>query len=125
MQTFSLPLMSDNISREDVNSVINFLNQDPIPRLTNGPKVVELEQKWSEWLGVKHSVFVNSGSSANELTMLALRHMFPEGGEIIVPPLTWISDINAVLFSGFDPVFTDINLKNLSFYINELEMAIR
>jgi CDP-6-deoxy-D-xylo-4-hexulose-3-dehydrase len=68
----TLPLMSDNIDRSDINSVIDFLSQDPIPRLTNGEKVIEFEKKWSEWLGVKHSVFVNSGASANELTMLVL-----------------------------------------------------
>ena len=37
----SLPLMSDNISRRDVDCLIDFLKQDPIPRLTNGDRVVE------------------------------------------------------------------------------------
>jgi len=124
MEDFKLPLMCNNIDREDIDKLVEFLKQDPIPRLTNGDKVLQFEKEWSEWLGVKYSVFVNSGSSANELTMLALKHMFPEGGEIIVPPLTWISDINSILFSGFDPVFTDINLKNLSFDLDKLEMTI-
>ena len=124
MKKLKLPLMTDNIDRDDVNSIIEFLNQDPIPRLTNGEKVKEFENKWSEWLGVKHSVFVNSGASANELTMLALKYMFPEGGEIIVPPLTWISDINSVLFANFEPVFVDINFNNLSFDLDELEKKI-
>jgi CDP-6-deoxy-D-xylo-4-hexulose-3-dehydrase len=56
--------------------------------------------------------------------MLALRHKYPEGGEIIVPPLTWISDINSVLFAEFTPVFVDINFKNLSFDLDKLEEAI-
>ena len=102
----TLPLMSDNISREDVDCLIEFLKQDPVPRLTNGDKVKEFENKWSEWLGVKHSVFVNSGTAANELTMLSLKHLYPEGGEVIIPPLTWVSDVNSVLFSGFNPVFS-------------------
>lgn len=123
MDKFKLPLMSDNISREDINSVIEFLQQDPIPKLTNGPKVVEFEQKWSEWLGVKHSLMVNSGTAANELTMLALKHIYG-GGEIIVPPLTWVSDVNSTLFAGFDPVFVDINMTNLSFNIDKLKEAI-
>lgn len=123
MNKFKLPLMSDNISREDINSVIEFLQQDPIPKLTNGPKVVEFEQKWSEWLGVKHSLMVNSGTAANELTMLALKHIYG-GGEIIVPPLTWVSDVNSTLFAGFDPVFVDINMTNLSFDIDKLKGAI-
>jgi CDP-4-dehydro-6-deoxyglucose reductase, E1 len=53
MSQFYLPLMDDNINREDVNSVIDFLNQDQIPKLTNGPKVVEFEKQWSEWAGCK------------------------------------------------------------------------
>ena len=48
MKDFKLPLMDDNIDRHDVNELIEFLQQDPIPRLTNGPKVRELEQQWSE-----------------------------------------------------------------------------
>ena len=116
--------MSDNISRDDIDCLVEFLQQEPIPRLTNGSKVVEFEEKWSKWLGVKHSVFVNSGTAANELTMLALKYMYPDGGQIIVPPLTWISDINSVWFADFDTVFVDINLKNLSFDLDKLERAI-
>jgi CDP-6-deoxy-D-xylo-4-hexulose-3-dehydrase len=123
MSQFYLPLMDDNINREDVNSVIDFLNQDPIPKLTNGPKVVEFEKQWSEWVGVKHSLLVNSGASANELTMLALKYMYGDG-EVIVPPLTWISDISSVLFAGFRPVFVDVNLDNLSFDLNKLKEVI-
>ena len=123
MSQFYLPLMDDNINREDVNSVIDFLNQDPIPKLTNGPKVVEFEKQWSEWVGVKHSLLVNSGASANELTMLALKYMYGDG-EVIVPPLTWISDISSVLFAGFRPVFVDVNFDNLSFDLNKLKEAI-
>jgi CDP-6-deoxy-D-xylo-4-hexulose-3-dehydrase len=124
MKDLKLPLMSDNISRDDIDCLVEFLQQEPIPRLTNGPKVVEFEKKWSEWLGVKHSVFVNSGTAANELTMLALKYMYPDGGDIIVPPLTWISDINSILFANFNPVFVDINLKNLSFDLDKLEESI-
>ena len=123
MSNFYLPLMSDNIDKEDVNALIDFLSQDQIPKLTNGPKVVEFENKWGEWLGTKYNLMVNSGASANELTMLALNYIH-DNGEIIIPPLTWISDISSVIFSGFKPVFCDINLKNLSFDIDKLKEAI-
>jgi CDP-6-deoxy-D-xylo-4-hexulose-3-dehydrase len=123
MNNFYLPLMSDNIDKEDVNALIDFLSQDQIPKLTNGPKVVEFENKWGEWLGTKYNLMVNSGASANELTMLALNYLH-EDGEIIIPPLTWISDISSVIFSGFKPVFCDINLKNFSFDIEQLKQAI-
>tara|TARA_R100001129_G_scaffold16887_1_gene11037 strand:- start:18536 stop:19747 length:1212 start_codon:yes stop_codon:yes gene_type:complete len=120
---YNIPLMSDNITREDVNELVNFLQQDPIPRLTNGPKVEEFEAKWSEWLGVKHSVFVNSGSSANYMTMQLLQYKYGPC-EVIVPPLTWVSDVASVLNTGHNPVFVDINLSNLSFNIQKLKQAI-
>jgi CDP-6-deoxy-D-xylo-4-hexulose-3-dehydrase len=123
MNNFYLPLMSDNIDKEDIKSLITFLDQEQIPKLTNGPKVVEFEKAWGEWLGTKYNLMVNSGASANELTMLALNYIQGEG-EIIVPPLTWISDVSSVLFAGFKPVFVDINLRNLSFDIDKLKKAI-
>jgi CDP-6-deoxy-D-xylo-4-hexulose-3-dehydrase len=123
MNNFYLPLMSDNIDKEDIKSLINFLDQEQIPKLTNGPKVIEFEKNWGKWLGTKYNLMTNSGASANELTMLALNYIHGEG-EIIVPPLTWISDISSVIFSGFKPVFVDINLKNLSFDISKLKEAI-
>ncbi len=120
---FYLPLMNDNIDKEDIQCVVDFLSQDNIPKLTNGPKVVEFENAWGEWLGTKYNLFVNSGASANELTMLALAHIIGEG-EIIVPPLTWISDISSVLFAGHKLVFVDVNFNNLSFDIEKLKEAI-
>lgn len=104
----SLPLMENNITRQDLDAVINYLQQDD-PILTQSANVRSFEEEWSQWLGVKYSVFVNSGSSANQLTMAALRLRYPEGGEVIVPPLTWVSDIAAVLQAGFSPVFVDID----------------
>jgi CDP-6-deoxy-D-xylo-4-hexulose-3-dehydrase len=105
------PLMNNNLLRVDLDSVIELLKQDD-PKLTNGPKIREFEEVWSEWLGVKYSVMLNSGASANDLTMLALRETFGSC-EIIVPALTWVSDIASVLNSGHTPVFVDINPNTL------------
>ena len=107
------PLMRNNISRADLDAMIDHLKQDD-PILTNGPQVRTFEDEWSHWLGVKHSIFVNSGSSANLLSMTLLRLAHPEGGEIIVPPLTWVSDIASVLQTGFKPVFVDIDPHSLA-----------
>jgi len=107
------PLMRNNIMREDLDLIIEHLKQDD-PILTNGINNSAFEKEWSKWLGVKYSVFVNSGSSANLLTMTLLKIRFPKGGEVIVPPLTWVSDISSVLQNGFTPVFADINPRTLS-----------
>jgi CDP-6-deoxy-D-xylo-4-hexulose-3-dehydrase len=110
-KSLDYPLMDNNILREDLDAVIAFL-QNGTPRLTQDMKVREFEQKWSEWVGIKHSLFVNSGASANLATIAALKHLYG-AGEIIVPPLTWVSDISSVIWNGFTPVFADINPKTL------------
>ena len=113
------PLMRNNILREDLDAVIQHLQQDD-PILTNGPYVKTFEEEWSKWLGVKYSVFVNSGSSANLLTMAMLKIRHPEGGEVIVPPLAWVSDITSVLQNGFKPVFADIDPRTMSMHPEQI-----
>jgi len=107
------PLMRNNILREDLDAVIAHLQQDD-PILTHGANVRAFESEWSEWLGVKYSVFVNSGASANLLSMAILKLRHPEGGEVLVPPLAWVSDIATVLQNGFTPVFVDICPRTLA-----------
>lgn len=107
----NIPLMDNNILPEDVNALIEFLRT--AKRLTNGPKVLEFEEAWSGWLGVKHSLFVNSGASANLITMCALRDLYGPG-EVIVPPITWSSDLSSVFAAGFTPVFADVAFHNMA-----------
>ena len=119
MNNMKFPLMKNNILREDLDSVIDYLQQsDPI--LTQSSNVKAFESEWSEYLGVKYSVFVNSGSSANLLTMAILKIKHPEGGEVIVPPLTWVSDIVSVIQHGFKPIFVDINPATLAMNNEEI-----
>lgn len=118
------PLMHNNISRSDADEVIKFLSQDPLPILTNSSKVKEFEKAWGDWLGTKYNVMINSGSAANELSLLYLKHKFPEGGEVIVPPLAWVSDVAAILQNDFTPVFCDIKLNNLALDIEDVKKKI-
>lgn len=107
------PLMKNNILREDLDAVIRLLQQDD-PILTASSNVRAFEEEWSQWLGVKHSVMVNSGASANLLTLAALKALHGPGGEVIVPTITWVSDIGSVLHAGFTPVFVDIDPRSLA-----------
>jgi len=108
---FSHPLMHNNFTKADMNAVIKLFKQKNII-LTQSKYVKKFEKKWSKWLGIKYSIFVNSGSSANLLTMTVLKILYGKG-EIILPTLTWVSDINSVIQNNFKPVFVDINPKNL------------
>jgi CDP-6-deoxy-D-xylo-4-hexulose-3-dehydrase len=111
MRKFNWPLMENNISKADLAGLADFLRQDD-PILTQSSQVQAFEEEWSAWLGVRYSVFVNSGSSANLLTISALREHCGLG-EIIVPTLTWVSDIASVIQCGFEPVFVDIDRRTL------------
>ena len=68
-----IKLVSDTIDRSDIDSLIEWLSQDDIPRLTKGDLTWELEKKWANKIGTKYSVFVNSGSSSILLTLAALK----------------------------------------------------
>ena len=116
------PLMRNNITREDLDALIAYLGA-PEPRLTQGAQVRAFEQEWSQWLGVPHSVFVSSGASANLLTLAALRERVG-GGEVIVPTLTWVSDVASVLHAGFTPVFVDIRPSTLGMDDEQVLAAI-
>jgi CDP-6-deoxy-D-xylo-4-hexulose-3-dehydrase len=122
ISAFKHPLMFDNITLKDRVLAANFLKKNNI--FTQSKKVKEFEKKWSNWLGVKYSIFVNSGSSANFLTFAALNIFLKSTTEVIVPPLTWNSDIVSILKNGFRPKFVDINLKNLSMNYDEIKKKI-
>ena len=114
-------LMDNNLTKSDMHSVRKLISKKDII-LTQSKKVKEFERNWSKWVGVKYSVFVNSGSSANFLTisLLNILNKNKNKNEIIVPSLTWVSDINSVIMNGFKPVFVDINFSNLSMNIDEV-----
>ena len=113
MKKYFHPLMENNIDDGDIKALQIFIKKNKNKIFTQSKKVKELEEKWSKWLGVKYSVFVNSGSSANLLSMNLIK-IFYGKGEVIVPSLTWVSDIASVIQNDLEPKFVDINLKNLS-----------
>ena len=116
--------MQENITNDDLKKVINFLKKKP--RLTASKKVFEFERKWSKWLGTKYSAFVNSGSSANLISIATLKiiNKNKNKNEIIVPTLTWSSDVSSIIHCGFKPVFADIQMNTLSMSLNDIKKKI-
>ena len=118
-------LMHNNFNRDDFKEVKKLLNKKN-PVLTQSKKVEEFEKKWSKWLGVKYSTYVNSGSSANYISISILKALQKKNkkNEIIVPSLTWVSDVNSIIMNNFKPVFVDINLNNLSMNLKQVKNKI-
>ena len=115
------PLMENTISLRDRLKMAAFVLTSS--RLTNGPKVREFEQKWSEWLGVKYSLYVSSGSTANSLLIEAVKEHYglKPGDKVVVPATTWMTNVAPVIQAGLQPIFCDINLRNFSFDTDELK----
>ena len=79
-----------------------------------------MKKKWSKWLGVKYSTYVNSGSSANFISISVLKYLNKNKDKNEISSLTWVSDINSVIMNNFKPVFVDVNLNNLSMNIDQV-----
>ena len=119
--SFNWPLINDNVSPSDRKVLSDFILSGE--RLTNGPKVKEFEKIWSEWLGTKHSVMVNSGASANYISIAMVKEL--KGvGEVIVPPIGWVSDLASVAQLGMTPVIVDVDMGSLAITAENIKRAI-
>ena len=75
-----------------------------------GHEIEEFENNLQEFVGTKHCVVVNSGTSALHAALLA--HNIGNGDEVIVPSFSFISTANSVIFVQAKPVFADIEEQN-------------
>ena len=121
VNNFTWPLINDNITQGDREVLADFCLHGE--RFTNGPKVKEFEKIWSEWLGVKHSVMVNSGASSNFISIAMVKELKGKG-EVIVPPIGWVSDISSVVQLGMTPVFVDVSLNDFNITAENIKKAI-
>jgi CDP-6-deoxy-D-xylo-4-hexulose-3-dehydrase len=115
-------LVSDTIDKNDINKLIEWLSQDTVPQLTKGKLTIELEKKWAQKIGTKYSVYVNSGSSAILLSLAALLYLGRiKNKKIVVPSLSWATDVSSPMLLGMEPIMCDSNLKDLSCDLNHME----
>ena len=115
-------LVSDTIDEKDISKLIDWLKTNP--RLTKGPMTKKLEQKWADYIGTKHAVFVNSGSSSILLTMAALK-VFKGFKKIAAPAVSWATDVSSPMLLGMETVLVDCNLENLSVDLTDLERVFK
>jgi len=118
-----IKLVKDTIDSEDINRLVQWLQT--YPRLTKGDLTTEFEKKWSEWLGVKHSVFVNSGSSANLASIYSLIISNKlRNKKIVVPAVSWVTTVTPAIQFGLEPIMCDCDKDNLGLSIDHLKKII-
>jgi CDP-6-deoxy-D-xylo-4-hexulose-3-dehydrase len=119
-----ITLVKDTIDNNDIDKLINWLSK--YPRLTKGNLTLEFEKKWSEWLGVKYSIFVNSGSSAN---LAAVYSLILSGklknNKIVVPAVSWVTTVTPAIQLGMTPIMCECDMDNLGLDINHLKQIIK
>jgi len=118
----AIKLVSDTIDKKDLKALSDWMLHSETPQLTKGPLTIEFEKNWSEWLGVKHTTFVNSGSSAILLALAALKETNRLRNEkVVVPALSWVTDVSSVMQLGMTPILCDCNNEDLSLDLDDLE----
>jgi CDP-6-deoxy-D-xylo-4-hexulose-3-dehydrase len=118
-----IPLVKDTINKNDINELIDWLKTEP--QLTKGPLVVEFEKQWSKWLGRKHSVYVNSGSSANLAAVYSLiLSNKMKNKKIIVPAVSWVTTVTPAMHLGLEPIMCECDKSNLGLDVTHLKQLI-
>lgn len=129
--TYKFPLISRLYDQEEVAEVLETLLSPE--RLTLNAKaelkIEKFENLWSDYIGVKNGIMVNSGSSANLVAYYALsnptiRRPIKAGDEVITTALTWGTSVTPLYALGMKPVFIDVNLSDYTMNVDLIESAI-
>jgi len=124
MRTYEkIQLVKNTIDKNDLKYLTEWLDTDP--QLTKGKLTVDFENKWSEWLGCKYSVFVNSGSSANLAAIYSLiLSKKLKNNKIVVPAVSWVTTVTPAIHLGLKPIMCDCDKDNLGLDLDNLKQII-
>tara|TARA_B100001996_G_scaffold357206_1_gene321009 strand:- start:71 stop:1327 length:1257 start_codon:yes stop_codon:yes gene_type:complete len=122
--SWKVPIGGGFYGAEEVNAVVKcYLHGS----LSIQKPVIEFEKNFSNYIGVKYGVAVNSGTSANILALdtLIKSGKLSKGDHVVVPSTTFISVATPVLQLGLIPVYVDIEKETLNLDLEELKAAIK
>ncbi|ODS33658.1 MAG: aminotransferase arnB [Candidatus Scalindua rubra] len=115
----NIPLSRPDITESEINCVSNVLRT---PNLSLGPKLLEFEEKMAMYVGTKHAIAVNSGTSGLHIILKSFG--IKKGDKVITPPFSFIASANAILFVEAEPVFVDIDENTLNIDPENVEEVI-
>lgn len=122
-----IPLTFDTIGKKEKEAAIDILNSG---HYTMGKVVKEFEANFADYVGAKHCIMVNSGSSANLLLVSSLLHgvgkanPLKPGDEVLVPSLLWPTTLWPITQLGLTPIFVDICPSTLSLNTEDAALKI-
>lgn len=119
-----IQLCSDIIDETDITLLRDWLAG--VPRLTKGEKTLEFEAKFAKFLGCKHAIYCNSGSSANLLITSALTQSGKlKNNKIVVPQISWSTTIFPAIQLGLQPILCDCDSSNLGINVKHFKKIIK
>lgn len=85
-------------------------------RLTYGEKTAELERRFAELHGKKYGIMTSSGTAALKISIGALkeRYKWQDGDEVLIPSVTFVATMNAVLMNNLKPVLVDVDISDVT-----------
>ena len=125
--TNKLSLAEPAFGWEEVYEALNSMLE---MKTTMGEKVKKFEKMFAKYIGVKHALMVNSGSSANLIGLSVLANhslgsmKINSGDEIITPAVTWSTTVFPMKNIGAKPVFVDVNKDTFNIEPEKIEKAI-
>lgn len=125
--SFKFPLATTSWGPEEVEAMQRVIASG---MFTMGANVQAFESAFAQYVGSRHCVMVNSGSSANLLMVAALFYTqnaqlkLQRGDEVIVPAVSWSTTYYPLYQYGLKIKFVDIDLHTLNFDLAQLEAAI-
>ncbi len=114
-----IPLSRPDVTEWEIEHVVEVLRS---PDLSLGPTLRRFEEAFATYVGRRHAVAVNSGTSGLFLSLLALG--IGPGDEVITTPFTFIASATSIMMTGARPVFVDIDPVNLNVDPGRIEAAI-
>lgn len=123
MTSKKINLVKDTIDEHDIQKLIDWLKTNP--KLTKGELTIQFEKLWSDWLGTKYSVFVNSGSSANLASIYSLILSGRlKNNKIVVPSVSWVTTVTPAIQLGLVPIMCECDKDNLGLNIEHLKKIV-
>jgi perosamine synthetase len=107
------------IDEKEVDAVTKVIRSGIIAQ---GPVVKELEQKFAEYIGVKHAVMLNSGTAALHAALAVAG--IKKGDEVITTPFSFVATANTILMVGAKPIFADISNDDFNIDFNKIKEKI-
>lgn len=119
MNTKIIPISYPSVGKEELDEVKKVFKSG---WLGMGNKVKNFETEIGKYLGAKNVVAVNTGTSALHIALVSAG--IKNGDEVIVPSLTYVASIQAIINAGAKPIFCDVEIETLNISIDDIKKKI-